>query len=290
MLDQRHLSDEDLLRAAEGETPRTLTRRVRTHLASCPDCRRKLADREKVLADFALAQRAIFDHRIPSIEGPRALLRIRMAEAALARRPGFWLRLARPAPWLGWAALAAMALTGIALGRLVFHPAPSGRDGAQAAAVEAGFVPNRSLTPGATRPVSMTEVCSMPHEEVVKDVSASLRASVFQEYGIRDARADDYEVDFLIAPGLGGTDDIHNLWPEPYRAGSWDARAKDALEERLHQLVCAHKLDLLTAQRAIASDWISAYKKYFGTDRPQYVAGTAGAPPILDRRRDFPAS
>jgi hypothetical protein len=96
----------------------------------------------------------------------------------------------------------------------------------------------------------------------------SLRQEVFQEYGIVNARADDYEIDYLIAPGLGGVEDIHNLWPEPYRSRTWNARVKDTLEERLHELVCAGRLDLATAQHEIATDWIAAYKKYFHTDRP----------------------
>jgi len=44
--------------------------------------------------------------------------------------------------------------------------------------------------------------------------------------------------------------------------------AKDALESRLHQLVCQGKINLVTAQRDLATDWISAYKRYFHTDRP----------------------
>jgi len=36
--------------------------------------------------------------------------------------------------------------------------------------------------------------------------------------------------------------------------------------------VCSGELDLPTAQQAIASDWITAYKKYLGTDR--YVSQT----------------
>jgi hypothetical protein len=67
---------------------------------------------------------------------------------------------------------------------------------------------------------------------------------------------------------LGGADDIRNLWPEPYRSTAWNARVKDTLEERLHEMVCAGQLDLPTAQRDIATDWIAAYKKYFHTDRP----------------------
>ena len=37
---------------------------------------------------------------------------------------------------------------------------------------------------------------------------------------------------------------------------------KDALERKLHKLVCAGQLDLKTAQREIASNWIEAYQKY----------------------------
>jgi hypothetical protein len=116
--------------------------------------------------------------------------------------------------------------------------------------------------------VAIGDVCSMPHEEVVADVSSSLRQEVFQEYGIVNAHANDYEIDYLIAPGLGGIEDIHNLWPEPYTSKMWNARVKDVLEERLHELVCAGKLDLPTAQHEISTDWIAAYKKYFHTERP----------------------
>jgi len=43
---------------------------------------------------------------------------------------------------------------------------------------------------------------------------------------------------------------------------------KDALERKLHKLVCAGQLDLKTAQREIASNWIEAYKKYVGKSPP----------------------
>jgi hypothetical protein len=43
---------------------------------------------------------------------------------------------------------------------------------------------------------------------------------------------------------------------------------KDALEDRLREMVCDGTLDLSEAQREIAGNWIGAYKKYFHTDRP----------------------
>jgi hypothetical protein len=108
----------------------------------------------------------------------------------------------------------------------------------------------------------------MGHGEVVRDVPASLRQEIFREYQIASPRAKDYATDYLIAPGLGGADDIQNLWPEPYTSPASNARVKDALEEHLHQLVCAGRLDPPTAQRDIATDWIATYKKYFHTERP----------------------
>ena len=98
-----------------------------------------------------------------------------------------------------------------------------------------------------------------------------MRQRVFQENRTPESHASEYEVDFLITPGLGGADDIKNLWLEPYSSIVWNARVKGALEDRLHDMVCAGKLDLATAQREIATDWISAYKKYFQTKSRLYA-------------------
>ena len=111
------------------------------------------------------------------------------------------------------------------------------------------------------------QVCrSMPPKNRL--VPASLQRKVFEEYGIAGAEPRAYEVDYLITPALGGADDIRNLWPQSYSSAVWNARVKDALEDRLHDLVCEGQLDLATAQRDISSDWIAAYKKYFDTDKP----------------------
>ena len=75
-------------------------------------------------------------------------------------------------------------------------------------------------------------------------------------------------MDYLITPALGGSQDIRNLWPHSYSATEWNARVKDVLEDRLHEMVCEGQLDPVTAQREIASNWIVAYKKYLHTDQP----------------------
>jgi hypothetical protein len=127
-------------------------------------------------------------------------------------------------------------------------------------------IPDSRLTPGATVLVSRSAVCAESNKN--KPVSAPVQRKVFEEYGISGVDPRAYEVDYLVTPALGGADDIHNLWPHSYSATAWNARVKDALEDRLRGMVCDGSLDLTEAQREIASNWIAAYKKYFHTDQP----------------------
>ena len=95
-----------------------------------------------------------------------------------------------------------------------------------------------------------------------------MKRQVYAEYGITEHHAGDYEVDHLISLELGGSNSIKNLWPESYRTSPWNARVKDRLEDKLHQLVCSGQLDLKTGQQAIASNWIEAYQKYVSPNPP----------------------
>jgi len=114
--------------------------------------------------------------------------------------------------------------------------------------------------------LSRMAVCAQPGAKN-KAVSASVRKQVFAEYGISGADPTAYEVDYLVTPALGGSDDIHNLWPHSY-ASTWNAHVKDELEDRLRDMVCRGSIDLTVAQQEIAADWIAAYKKYFHTEIP----------------------
>jgi hypothetical protein len=76
--------------------------------------------------------------------------------------------------------------------------------------------------------------------------SGSPAAEVFERYGVTRPR-DQYEVDHLITPELGGATDIRNLWPEPYHDAVWNAHVKDQLEDLLHAMVCRGEVDLATA-------------------------------------------
>ena len=64
-----------------------------------------------------------------------------------------------------------------------------------------------------------------------------------------------YEYDHLVPLELGGAvNDPRNLWPEP---GS-SPNPKDAVEDELNREVCDGRLTLHEAQRAIATDWLTA--------------------------------
>ncbi len=96
----------------------------------------------------------------------------------------------------------------------------------------------------------------------VRNVPASEKAKVYDEYGIKSHTAGQFEIDHLISLELGGSNDIENLWPQSYTA-TWNAHQKDKLENELHRLVVSGNMSLTDAQQEIASDWISLYKKVF---------------------------
>ncbi len=262
-----HLSDEDILLAIDGEASRADAKRVRAHLTACWQCRSRRAELEQTIGDFISVHRQTLERELPSSAGPLALLKARLGEAAAQPPARSWDRFLQFVPAHRAAAYLCMAvLISLLGGKLLLQHSQARRPMvADLSLAQEAAVPNHNLTPGAIRSVSIGEVCSMAHEEVVREVPDSLRQQVFKEYGIVNPHAEDYEIDYLIAPGLGGADDIQNLWPEPSTSSAWNAHVKDALEERLHQLVCAGKLDLPTAQKAIATDWITAYKKYLST-------------------------
>ena len=238
-----HISDQDLLQSLDGELPARDAALVAAHLAECWTCRTRKQEIEEAIADFVRLPKP----QLPPEEGSRALLKAQLAQ----------LDRARPRNWQLAAGVCALLIAGLTIGqfwrqstRVVFA------------------VPDPQLTPGATVLLSSGEVCRASNTKN-KAVSVALRQKVFEAYGIKHAEPRAYEVDYLITPALGGADDIHNLWPQSYSDTVWNAQVKDDLEDHLRTLVCAGELDLATAQREIAMNWIEAYKKYFHTDRPR---------------------
>jgi hypothetical protein len=249
-----HLSDRQLLLSVEGELSPRDENLIRAHIHACWKCRVRRQELENAIMDFVRIHQQDLDAGILPAAGPRALLKARIAQLSAAEphwRPE-WFTLSRSLACVA-------AICGLLVLGLFVRPAR----------VQAWIVstPDSRLTPGATLLVSRSVVCAESNIKN-KPVSATVQRKVFEEYGISGVDPRAYEVDYLVTPALGGSDDIHNLWPHSYSATAWNAGVKDALEDRLRGMVCDGSLDLTEAQREIASNWIAAYKKYFHTDQP----------------------
>lgn len=244
---ESHLSDESILRALDGELDPAEAARVESHLARCSGCRERREDLRSALADFARLHEA---SALPPAAEAAERLRVTLSEERVQFRVPVRFRTA---------VAACVALIATAAAFRLWEPSAN-----------AAYLPDSRLTPGATQPVSREQLCGAP-EPAGGGISDDTALRVFDQYRIREPRAGAYEVDYLITPALGGSDDIRNLWPQPYMQGEWNARVKDALEDYLRGEVCGGRMDLATAQREIASDWVAAYRKYFVTERPLAV-------------------
>lgn len=265
-----HISDEELLLALDGELSLQRAEQIRAHVANCSTCRARMEAMEGAAADFNRLYRAAQNPAAPPLAISRASLEQRLTALSRVSAPSSRLqRWLNPFSVQAWAYACAAALLLISLTMGWMHR-PTTQRAANVTAVpyaSGPVLPDVRLTPGATRAVTANQICSAGGPAEMRPPLPMQRA-VFHEYGMDGAPARNYEVDHLITPALGGTDDIRNLWPEPYTSTEWNAYVKDELEDHLHNLVCGGKLDLTTAQRDMASNWILAYKKYFHSDQP----------------------
>ena len=243
-----HLSDRHLLLNLEGELPEHEKKVAQGHLEACWKCRARARELETAIADFITVQQQEFSTDAPPSVGPRALLKARLSQLPPAAPRFFHTRLAGP---LAVAACGLLVL-GFVLARTALRPQ-------EPLSTLAVSTPDSHLTPGAALLESRQDVCAQSSTNN-KIVPVALQKKVFEEYGIARAQPQAYEVDYLVTPALGGADDIHNLWPHSYSATVWNAQVKDALEDRMREMVCGGSLDLTEAQREIATNWIAAYK------------------------------
>lgn len=275
-----HLSDEELLLSADGELSARQASGVRGHLQTCWECRTRFAEMQNAIGDFIHIYRERPQTEISPIDGPRSLLRAEMRRCragSSARRDAF-APLGRAREWAvfrliektlrtphAFAFATALVTAALLLFVVHLHSAQLSHN----ASLLKGAMPQANLTPGETVSVTAQDVCApdFPTERQML-LPASLRRRVFQQYGINNPQPDAFEVDYLITPDLGGASSTRNLWPEPYHNTIWNARVKDELEVHLKDLVCSGKLDMATAQRDLAGNWIASYKKYFQTDTP----------------------
>jgi anti-sigma factor RsiW len=263
----RHPTDEELLLAADEELTPQRRQAVRRHLLRCAACAQRAAAFDRVAAEVADACR----DALATPAGVQALSRAAL-RSKLETEAGQWTRSwsAAVLPPQRWLLLAAGIVLAILWTRWPGEPTPPI---AGPAIVEKEALPVAALTPGATSPLTADALCAGTRS--VHPVTPAMRAQVLRDYDMVDVPADQYELDYLITPELGGATDARNLWPQRYGQRTWNARVKDQLEDLLPRMVCNGELALAAAQRDMARDWILAYKKYFRTAVPLRAADTA---------------
>ena len=126
-------------------------------------------------------------------------------------------------------------------------------------------LPDPRCTPGAVSPavaqanISST-ICRRGYTEKVRppeSVTEPEKKASLAAYGDTEP-LHEYEYDHLVPLELGGAvNDPRNLWPEPGASPN----PKDALEDRLRSMVCDGELTLAAARAAIATNWVSAYRR-----------------------------
>jgi hypothetical protein len=123
--------------------------------------------------------------------------------------------------------------------------------------------PDPSCTPGAVDPAVTqaniaSTICASGYTAKVRPPASAtdrLKAQMYRAYGLRSGTVS--ELDHLVSLELGGANDAANLWPE---VGSVP-NPKDKVENDLRKAVCSGKVPLAAAQKAIASDWMTAEKQ-----------------------------
>jgi hypothetical protein len=276
-----HISDQDLLLFVDGEIQPKGKAAVETHLEACWECRTRLLELQKTIADFVHAHHAQFDSSLPPIDGPLAILRAQIQQInARPKKSLFhaWRDASMVARTWSAATVICTLVATMALLVVVQRNWQAGTGPTDARIPEISR-PRRNLTPGETVSATKEDVCAadFPTENTIAP-PRSMKRRVFERYGMPNARSEDFEVDYLITPDLGGAMTIRNLWPQPYHNTDWNARIKDQLEKRLRSLVCSGQINLATAQQEMASDWITAYKRYFHVNSPVNTSRTLAAP------------
>jgi hypothetical protein len=257
-----HLSDEDLLALIDGEACGRVAKRWRRHIFVCRRCQVRMSALRNCSDDVSALYRRIPAQPSLRMDGFRASLHSRVSKELTSSTPALPTQPRTRPPQL----VLAICLL-ISIGSLTYYQIPFRNTTNIPIETKRLLVPTSGLTPGKTRVVTLSDICGGRYGKNA-EVVAAVRQQVFANYGLQGAKASDYEVDYLITPALGGVDDLQNLWPQPYDSTVWNAHAKDALEDKLQQMVCSGELDLHTAQKDIARNWIVAYRKYVHKSGP----------------------
>jgi hypothetical protein len=123
---------------------------------------------------------------------------------------------------------------------------------------DGGQLPDPHCTPGAIdTSVTAAVLCASgystrSYRPPVYQTSRFKYESAYPAYSVPSGTPT--ELDHLVSLELGGDNDASNLWPESPSTPN----PKDKVENALHAAVCAGRVKLPAAQRAIAKNWITA--------------------------------
>lgn len=132
--------------------------------------------------------------------------------------------------------------------------------------------PDPRCTPGAVNPAVTqasigTTICRSGWTATVRPPESITHPEKLADMAAYEARGPSsrYEYDHYVPLELGGAvNDARNMWPEPdyARREGFYANPKDRLENALRRMVCDGSMSLSRAQRLIAGEWVSAYRRY----------------------------
>ncbi len=146
---------------------------------------------------------------------------------------------------------------------------PPGAPPPSTAILSPEVVPPEALNPDVRQDNIHQTICVAGYSKSVRPsarYTRDVKAALMREQGLAPSDIGGYELDHRIALALGGhPSNRSNLALQPWD-GDAGAHRKDLLERTLQRLVCADRLPLDEARRALYFDWQGAYRR-FATDR-----------------------
>ncbi len=123
-----------------------------------------------------------------------------------------------------------------------------------------GPLPDSLCTPGSVFATAGTStICVSGYTKTVRNVPTKLRKQIYAAYNIAyPPPTGTYELDHLVPLAIGGDNSAANLFPEA-AVPKPGFREKDVVEVYLQREVCAGNLDLVAAQKQVATDWVAVY-------------------------------
>ena len=118
----------------------------------------------------------------------------------------------------------------------------------------------------AIRTTDKLSICTTK-TSTIRNVPEKVKKAVYARQGIKANHKGSCEgnrgceLDHRISLDVGGSNNISNLIVKPY-FGECNMQQKDALENKLHKLICKDLINVDIAQDYLFNDWETAYKLY----------------------------